>query len=72
MATHSGVGGFQTYVALQRHSKSHAKLADPESKELASEGVFGVTVTFFELRLQSLAICDFEVAAIRVTKEVIS
>ena len=23
---------------------------------------------FFELRLQSLAICDFEVAAIRVTK----
>ena len=51
-----------------RHSKNHGKLAAPESKEWASEGVFGVAVIFFELRLQSLAICDFEVAAIRVTK----
>ena len=40
---------------------------DPESKELASEGVFRVA-GIFELRLQSLAICDFKVAAIRVTK----
>ena len=32
-------------------------------------GCFWVAVIdFFELRLQSLAICDFEVAAIRVTK----
>ena len=31
---------------------------DPESKELASEGVFGVAMIFFEWRLQSLAICD--------------
>ena len=45
VATHSG-GGFLTYVALLRHSKNHAKLADPESKELASEGVFGVAVIF--------------------------
>ena len=55
-------------MALLKHYKNHTKLAVPESKELASEGVLGVAVTFFELRLQSLAICDFEVAAVRVTK----
>ena len=52
-------------MALLKHYKNHTKLAVPESKELASEGVFGVAVIFFELRLQSLAICDFEVAAIK-------
>ena len=30
--------------------------------------VFSVAVIFFELRLESLALCDFEVAATRVTK----
>ena len=55
-------------MALLRHSEFHTKLADPGSKEMASEGVFGVAVIVFELRLHSLAICDFEVAAIRVTK----
>ena len=55
-------------MALLKHYTNHTKLAAPESKELASEGVFGVAVIFFELRLQSLAICDFGVAAIRVTK----
>ena len=55
-------------MALLKHYKNHTKLAVPESKELASEDTFGVAVIFFELRLQSLAICDFEVAAIRVTK----
>ena len=56
-------------MVLLKHYKNHTKLAIPESKELASEGVFEVAVIFFfELRLQSLAICDFEVAAIRVTK----
>ena len=54
--------GFQTHVALLKHYKNQTKLAVPESKDLASEGV---AVIFFELRLQSLAICDFEVAAIR-------
>ena len=54
-------------MALLKYHKNHTKLAVPESKELASEGAFGVAV-IFELRLQSLAICDFEVAAIRVTK----
>ena len=55
-------------MALLKHYKNHTKLAVPESKELASEGVFGGRSDFFELRLQSLAICDYEVAAIRVTK----
>ena len=55
-------------MALLKHYKNQTKLAVPESKELVSEGVFEVAVIFFELRLQSLAICDFEVAAIRVTK----
>ena len=48
--------GFQTYVALLKHYKNYAKLAAPESKAI------------FELRSQSLAICDFEIAAIWVTK----
>ena len=34
-------GGFQTHVALPKHYKNHTKLAVPESKELASKGVFG-------------------------------
>ena len=67
VATYSG-GVSQTHVALLKHYKNHTKLAVPDSKELASEGVFGVAVIFFELRLQSQAICDYEVAAIRVTK----
>ena len=44
VATYSG--GFQTHVALLKHYKNHTKLAVPESKELASEGVFGVAVIF--------------------------
>ena len=55
-------------MALLKHYKNQTKLAVPESKELASEGVFRSRSDFFELRLQSLAICDVEVAAIRVTK----
>ena len=39
-------GGFQTHVALLKYYKNHTKLAVPESKELASEGVFGVAVIF--------------------------
>ena len=39
-------GGFQTHVALLKHYKNHTKLAVPESKELASEGVFGVAAIF--------------------------
>ena len=58
-------------MALLKHYKNHTKLAIPESKESASEGVFGVAVIFFELQLQLLAICDFEVAAIRVTEVLI-
>ena len=45
VATYSG-GGFQTHVALLKHYKNHTKLAVPESKELVSEGVFGVAVIF--------------------------
>ena len=44
------------------------KTGDPVSKELASEGVFGVAVIFFELRLQSLPICDFKVGVIQDAK----
>ena len=40
------LGGFQTHVALLKHYKNHTKLAVPESKELASEGVFEVAVIF--------------------------
>ena len=45
-------------MTLLKHYKNHAKLVDPKSKELASEGVFEVGSDLFELRLQSLAICD--------------
>ena len=40
-------GGFPDLCGAElRHSKNQAKLADPESKELASEGVSGVAVIF--------------------------
>ena len=44
VATYSG--GFQTHVALLEHYTNHTKLAIPESKELASEGVLGVAAIF--------------------------
>ena len=40
------LGCFQTHVAFLKYYKYHTKLAVPESKELASEGVFGVAVIF--------------------------
>ena len=55
-------------MALLKHYKIHTNLAASESKIFGFRGCFRSRSDFLELRLQSLAICDFEVAAIRVTK----
>ena len=53
---------------LEVSSPMERKPAGPESNELVSEGAFG---DLFDLRLQSLAICNFEVAPIWVPKGVV-
>ena len=48
--------------------RNRSKIAVSQSQQSHWAGCFLSRSDFFELRLQSLAICDFEVAAIRVTK----
>ena len=55
-------------MALLKHYKNHTKLADSRVQRVGFRGCFRSRSDFFELRLQSLAICDFEIAAIRVKR----
>ena len=47
--------------------KRSRKTGGSQVQRVGFRGCFRSRSDFFELRLQSLAICDFEVAAIRVT-----
>ena len=55
-------------MALLKHYKNHTKTGDSRVQRVGFRGCFRSRSDFFELRLPSLAICDFEVAPIRVTK----
>ena len=60
-------GGFLTYAMFLKHDKNQAT-GGSRVQGVGFRGCFLSRSDFFELRLQSPAICDFEVAAIRVTK----
>ena len=60
-------GNFLTYMTLLKHYKNHKKTGESRVQRLGFRGCFLSPSDSFELHLQSLAICDFEVAAIRVT-----
>ena len=62
------LGRFQTFVALQKHSKRPHKTGGSRVQRVGFRACFRSRSEFFELQLQSLAICVFIVAAIRVTK----
>ena len=66
VATYSG-GFADPCGASETLSKPH-KTGSSRVQKVGFRGCFWSRSDFFELRLQSLAICDFEVTAIRVTK----
>ena len=65
VATYSG--GFADSCGASETQKKTHKTGGSRVQRVGFRGCFRSRSAFFELRLQSLAICDFEVAAIRVT-----
>ena len=61
-------GGFPDLCDDSETLEKPGKTGGPRVQRVGFRGCFLSRSDFFELRLQSLAICDFEVAAIRVTK----